>query len=100
MKKTLAAVILCVPVTLLTGCVYETAGYSDSEYVYSGTTNLYSAGYGYGFSDYGVGGPEVAGYNGNYYRGWYGAGWRGDLARWPAAGWRGSAAWHRGGWRR
>ena len=76
MKKTVRALILCVPVTLLNGCVYD---YYANDYIYTGSRNLYSAGYGYGHSDYSLGeiGVDYT-TNGYFYMGhpggisWYG----------------------------
>lgn len=52
MKKIVLSLIICVPVTLLNGCVYD---YYANDYTYTGSRNLYSAGYGYGYSDYSLG---------------------------------------------
>lgn len=93
MKRTGLILTLCIPVLFLNGCVYD---YYANDYTYTGSRNLYSAGYGYGYSDYSLGGIGVDySTNGYFYNGTPGGiNWFGTVSPQRAVGWR-ATGWYR-----
>ncbi len=95
MKKNIVSLLVFLPTMFLTGCVTETTynpGY-NSNYVYTGSSYVYSGGAGYWPSNYNRVGYGRGYYNAGWNRGYsgYNRGWGGGYNH----GWGRGGGWHR-----